>query len=485
MKDNGKRDGRGKGRDVQVEMASALPPHNWEAEEALLGSILVDPDIILSVGQALNTGDFYREKNAWIYEAMIKLGSECNQITLSHELQTAGRLEMVGGPEFLSRLVERCPTSLYADSYAKVVRDLAFFRKVVSLAAAVAAKGYAAQGEPAALFEELHAMVNELQPGQITDIVGPKEHAERLLQMLTKRREKTEDPVRFGWPGLDRFLGGLYPGDLVVIGARPYMGKSEVLFETALHNTVSRDPESPHSGVKRVLVASAEMSVEEFDEREAAMLGVGIDQLRSGQLEDTQWDRLFALVGEISERPMYFLEGRLTIDHIYNRARLLKATEGLDLVIIDYIQLLRDTVVRKGDSATRERVSAISAGMKQMAQELKVPVITASQLNREVEFRKDKMPVLADLRESGSIEQDADVVLMCYRDDYYHDDSPFKGLAEVLIRKQRMGPLGDVRLAFQGEFSRFCDADQREFAEAAARAAQTRPARSGRRGFDG
>ena len=425
-----------KKRPEQKLKTDMLPPHNMDAEEAVLGSILVDPEYVLTVGQILEPADFYREKNAWVFEEMLKLGDACNHITLAHRLQTAGRLEAVGGNQYLSVLVERLPTSVHAVEYAKIVRDCSFYRQVITMSGKVAEMAYKAEEEPAQMFEALHDMVNELQPNRVTDIVGPEEHAERMFQMLTKRRDKTDEPVKFGWPSLDHFLGGLYPGDFVVIGARPYQGKTELLFETALHNTVKRNPDDESEVVKRVLVASAEMSVEEFDERESAMLGVPIDKLRSGQLEQTQWDKLFNLVGELAKRPMYFLEGRMTIDHIYNRARLLKATEGLDLVIIDYIQLLRDTIVRRGDSATRERVSAISAGMKQLAQELKVPVITASQLNREVEFRKDKMPVLADLRESGSIEQDADVVIMVTRPEVY-DPTDQPGVMLLNVAKAR------------------------------------------------
>jgi len=416
--------------------ATTLPPHNPDAEEAVLGSILIEPDLLLEIGQVLTPADFYREKNAWVFQAMLKLGASCNQLTVSHQLDVDSQLQAVGGAGYLSLLVERVPSSAYAKDYARIVRDCAYSRKVISFGGAVAQLGYSGQGTPTDMFEKVHEMLGELQPTQLTDIVGPQEHAERLFQMLTKRRDKTEQPVKFGWPGLDHFLGGLYPGDFAVIGARPYMGKSELLFETALHNTVRRDPENKAEALKKVLIASVEMSVDEFDEREAAMLGVPVERLRSGTLETTDWDKLFNLVGEVSERPMYFLEGRLTIDHIYQRAQLLKNTEGLDLVIIDYIQLLRDSVVRRGDSATRDRVSSISAGMKQLAQELKVPVITASQLNREVEFRKDKMPVLADLRESGSIEQDADVVLMVTRPEVY-DPRDQPGIMLINVAKAR------------------------------------------------
>lgn len=422
---------------------SKLPPHNIEAEEAVLGSLLVDPGAVVDVSSIITSSDFYREKNAWVFEACQAVAGGLNQITVAHELHTKGKLEMVGGAGYLSLLVERLPTSLHAEHYAKIVSNLAYCRRVIQLGGRIAAKGYEAEGTPTELFEACHEALNELHPSQITDIVSPTDHANRLFGMLMHRKDKTEAAVTMGWPGLDRFLGGLYPGNFVVIGARPYMGKSQILQEIALNNTVIRDGDPESKVLKKALIASAEMSVEEFDEREIAGFGVPIDRLRSGQLEQTEWDKVFNLVGELAHRPMYFLEGRLTIDHIYQRAQLLQRTEGLDLIIIDYIQLLRDTVTRKGDSATRDKVSAISAGMKQMAQELKVPVVTASQLNREVEFRKDKMPVLADLRESGTIEQDADVVIMLTRPEVYDpDDEP--GVLYLNVAKARQ--IGRTRL---------------------------------------
>lgn len=422
---------------------SKLPPHNIEAEEAVLGSVLVDPNRLVEVGAIVVPADFYREKNAWIFEAMLPLGNAVNQITVAEALLRQGKLEQIGGVGFLSLLVERCVTSLHAEHYAKIVNRLAYCRKAIHTGAMIAAIGYEAKGTPTEVFEKCHEALNEMQPSQITDIVSPTDHANRLFGMLMHRKDKTEAAVTMGWPGLDRFLGGLYPGNFVVIGARPYMGKSQILQEIALNNTVIRDGDPETKVLKKALIASAEMSVEEFDEREIAGFGVPIDRLRSGQLEQTEWDKVFNLVGELAHRPMYFLEGRLTIDHIYQRAQLLQRTEGLDLIIIDYIQLLRDTVTRKGDSATRDKVSAISAGMKQMAQELKVPVVTASQLNREVEFRKDKMPVLADLRESGTIEQDADVVIMLTRPEVYDpDDEP--GVLYLNVAKARQ--IGRTRL---------------------------------------
>lgn len=382
-------------------MQEKLPPHNIEAEEAVLASVLIDSSSLVDVGTLLSPQDFYREKNKWIFEAMLKLGSTCNQLTLAHELEVTGKLEQVGGNIYLAQVVERCPSSAYAEAYAKIVRDLGYCRRVINMGARMAAMGYEAVGTPTELFERCHETLNEIEPTQITDIVGPKEHADRFLEMLLHRRDQTEKPIVMGWSNLDQFLGGLYAGNFVVVGARPYMGKSEFLFQVALHNCLGKKRDNGEYIIppKKVLIASAEMSVDEFDEREAGMYGVPVDRLRSGALEKTEWDKLFELVAEISTRPMYFLEGRLTIDHIYQRAQLLQRTEGLDMVIVDYIQLLRDTAFRRGESATRERVSAISHGMKQMARELKIPVLTASQLNREVEGRENKMPLLSDLRE--------------------------------------------------------------------------------------
>lgn len=426
-----------------------LAPHNIEAEEAVLGSCLVDPDALLEVAAIITPGDFYREKNQWVFEAMVKLGAGLDQITVGDELQKKGRLEDIGGLAYLSHLVLVLPTSVHARHYASVVVHLSFCRKVIIAGAQIAAVAYEAMGDSVELFAKAQDILSTLEPRDSNEIVFPGEHAGRMLDMVTKAREYRSDGLNFGYRDLDRFVGALYPGNLVIIGARPGMGKSQMLQEIALHNAGTG---------KRVLVASREISLEEFDERYIQMeTGVGIEKLREGCLNEVEWGLIQELVDQVNGTPLIFLEGSFGVDSIAQKAKLLRKTQGLDLLLVDYIQLLKERTEKKAGDNLRERIGYISNSLKSIARELEIPVIAVSQLNRNVEGRENKRPTLADLKESGDLEQDADVVLLLHRPEVY-DSKAEPGVMHVGVAKHRqLGKIGRIRLSWRPEYHRYGD----------------------------
>ncbi|EKE17225.1 MAG: hypothetical protein ACD_10C00559G0004, partial [uncultured bacterium] len=336
-----------------------------------------------------------------------------------------------------------------------------------------------AVGDAGALVEQVTGLVMGLadtrHAGREPQSIG--ELLPGVLEALEQRTEKRGQIAGLptGFRDLDRLTCGLHPGDLVIVAGRPSMGKTTLAVNIAENVAVDGGA---------AFVVSLEMAASQLAERSMARFGsISTQALRSGDLDDDGYSRISASLARLYEKRLVIADDP-TLSHVARirlaARKIRQRMGGLDLIVIDYLQLMR------GEGNNRnEELGGITRALKLLAREMACPIVLLSQLSRKVEERTDRRPMMSDLRDSGSIEQDADVVLMCYRDDYYHDDSQFKGFAEVLIRKQRMGPLGDVRLVFQGEFSRFCDADQREFAEAAARAAQSKPARSGRRGFDG
>lgn len=425
--------------------AADLAPHNWEAEEAVLGSILVDPDCLMDVMTVLKASDFYREKNAWIYESMVRVGEGVNQITVAQDLAISGKLEPVGGAGVLSRLVERVPTSVHATYYAQIVADTSYQRKLISVVSRMAKAAYSHKGDRQSLYAKAHELLNEVQPGGKTDLVGPQEHAE-VMASNANRDRKAASVVHFGYGNLDTWTGGMHAGNLVIIGARPGAGKSQIEQEIATFNADRK---------RTVLVASAEMSLDEWDERQIAMeCGMSISSQRSRRPNAREEKAIMALVARTAERPLHFLRGSLTVANIESQARYLAETSGLSLILVDYLQLLADTV--SGDSI-REKVGFISRSLKRLARDCECPCIVASQLNRKVEERGDKRPVLSDLKESGDIEQDADLVLLLHRPEMYEAGKE-PGLCHVYIAKQRQGgKVGKVVLKWDDRASRYRD----------------------------
>jgi replicative DNA helicase len=430
-----------------------LPPHCIEAEESVLGSILIDSTCLANVRAIVTPGDFLRDKNKWVFEAMEALEEGIDQVTVANQLERMGYLEDIGGPAYLSHLVANTPTSVHAKYYAKVVAERAYERKVIETADKIAAMAYEAKGDSMDLYVKAQEMLAKLEPHDKTEIVGPQQHAELMLNMLCRRHNKELDCVPFGYRDLDDLISGMYGGDFTIVGARPEVGKSQLLLEIALHNAKLGRP---------VLYVSVEMSLDQIMEREVCM-GAGIDmrRLRKGQLSDNlsdnEWGQAQAVVAEASTMPLHFLAGRLNVASIAQKARFLKQASRLSLVAVDYIQLLGDRYDKRAGDTLRERIGYISGMLKNIARDCDVPVIAASQFSRAVEAREGHRPMLADLKESGDLEQDADVVLLLHRPELYEPDKD-KGILEMKIAKHRqLGVDGVVKLVWVHKEHRYRD----------------------------
>ena len=459
-----------------------LPPHSIEAEQSVIGGLLLDNRAWDRIAGQVAEADFYRDEHRRIFRhitRMLDRGQPADVVTVAEALEDSNEAELTGGLAYLGEIANNTPSAANIRRYAEIVRERRTRRDVLAIGHRIAELAATIGGDTGALVEQVTGMVMGLadarHAGREPQSIG--ELLPGVLEALEQRTEKRGQIAGLptGFRDLDRLTCGLHPGDLVIVAGRPSMGKTTLAVNLAENVAVDGGA---------AFVVSLEMAASQLAERSMARFGsISTQALRSGDLDDDGYSRISTSLARLYEKRLVIADDP-TLSHV---ARIRLAARkvrqrlgGLDLIVIDYLQLMR------GEGNNRnEELGGITRALKLLAREMACPIVLLSQLSRKVEERTDRRPMMSDLRDSGSIEQDADVVLMCYRDDYYHDDSPFKGFAEVLIRKQRMGPLGDVRLVFQGEFSRFCDADQREFAEAAARAAQSKPVRSGRRGFDG
>lgn len=459
-----------------------LPPHSIEAEQSVIGGLLLDNRAWDRIAGQVAEADFYRDEHRRIFRhitRMLDRGQPADVVTVAEALEDSNEAELTGGLAYLGEIANNTPSAANIRRYAEIVRERRTRRDVLAIGHRIAELAATIGGDTGALVEQVTGMVMGLadarHAGREPQSIG--ELLPGVLEALEQRTEKRGQIAGLptGFRDLDRLTCGLHPGDLVIVAGRPSMGKTTLAVNLAENVAVDGGA---------AFVVSLEMAASQLAERSMARFGsISTQALRSGDLDDDGYSRISTSLARLYEKRLVIADDP-TLSHV---ARIRLAARkvrqrlgGLDLIVIDYLQLMR------GEGNNRnEELGGITRALKLLAREMACPIVLLSQLSRKVEERTDRRPMMSDLRDSGSIEQDADVVLMCYRDDYYHDDSQFKGFAEVLIRKQRMGPLGDVRLVFQGQFSRFCDADQREFAEAAARAAQSKPARSGRRGFDG
>jgi replicative DNA helicase len=410
-----------------------LPPHNVEAEEAVIGSILVSPDALGDVIGIVKVKDFYREKNAWVYEAMLKVDG-INQITVAQELAQAGRLEAVGGAGYLSLCVERCPGSFHAEHYAGIVARLAQCRRMISAAGQIAAIGYEAETDLTVAYGKVRQIVDGLAPRESgSDLRSPKDQAEAIMQISSDWQEKRET-VRFGYPSLDRITGGMSGGDMIIVGARTTVGKSTILQEVALHNAY-------HD--KTVLFASVEMSQRQLLERQISMhTHKDIVELRNRATQE-DWAKIGELADIVSKMPLHVLPGDVTLEKLARHAKTLKETKELKLICFDHVQFIARRL-RTSDTL-REKVGYVTNFLKSLAEELDIPVLAACQLNRAVEARDGHKPMLADLQESGSIEQDADMVLLLHRPELYDKcKAEDRGFMFVKIAKDRQGGRDDI-----------------------------------------
>jgi replicative DNA helicase len=431
-----------------------LPPQNVEAERSVLGSLLIDPDAILRVAVFLRPEDFYRETHRLIYQAILDLHERrepADFITLSDELERRGQLAEVGGSAYLTGLINAVPTSIYAEYYGRIVERTAILRRLISAAGQIAGLAYEEAEDVDEVIDRAEEVIFGVAERRITHDLVPirqilDEYYDRIDYLYKHRGELIGLPT--GLVALDRLLGGLQRSDLIIIAGRPGTGKTSLALSIALHVTRRYG--------KRVAIFSMEMASEQVIQRlVSAETGIDSQRLRTGDIREEEWPRFVQATGLLSETALYIDDTPvLSALEMRTKARRLHAEYGLDMIIVDYLQLMR------GDARSENRVQEISAicrGLKALARELKVPVVALSQLSRAVESRHDKRPILSDLRESGSIEQDADVVLFIYRDVLYNPDTEKPDLAEIIVAKHRSGPTDTISAYFKKELTQFWD----------------------------
>ena len=435
--------------------AERVPPHDLQAEESLLGAMLLSRDAISAAVETCRSEDFYRPAHTHTFDAICSLyaqGEPADPVTVADELRRADLLEAAGGPGNLVALQANTPAIANAAHYARIVQEHALLRRLIGVAGEIAEMGYALPEDVVATLDRAEAMVFDVAERRVTDSLKPLREllAASLdhLEALYNRGDSITG-VPTGYLDLDERLSGLQRSSLVIVGARPSMGKTAFALGVAAH--AAMDKREP------VLFFSLEMSHLELTQRLlCSEARVDSSRMRNGRLLQSDWPKVVAAMGKLGEAPLFIDDNpNLTVMEIRAKARRLKSREGLGLIVVDYLQLM--STKSSSPEYRQLEVSEVSRGLKILARELEVPVVALSQLSRALESRADKRPMLADLRESGSLEQDADVVLFIYRDEVYNKDSPDKGSAEVIIAKHRNGPTGTVQLAFLDHFTRFAN----------------------------
>ena len=434
-----------------------VPPHNLDAEVSVLGSMLLSRNAVADVSEVVGPDDFYRGAHRTIFEAARDLynrGEPLDTVTLADELDRRGTLEDVGGVVALTDIVHKVPTSANALYYARIVSEQALRRRLIDAGTEITKLGYQPEhGVTEAVDAAEQVIFDVAQRGRSTDIQAIKPLLHESFELLERLSENKTGITGLptGFVDFDDLTAGLQPGNLVIVAARPAMGKSTLVTNMAAHVTVeTRVP---------VAMFSLEMSASEVVMRLlSAESRVALEKLRTGRLEDPDWAKLSQAMGRLAEAPLYIDDtAGVNLMDIRSKCRRIKQKSGLSLIIIDYLQLMQSHRARVENRV--QEVSEISRGLKILAKELDVPVIALSQLSRKPEdrARDDRRPQLADLRESGSIEQDADLVAFIYRDEVYDPDTAAKGEAELIVAKHRNGPLRTIRLSFLGHHSRFAN----------------------------
>ncbi|PIS07985.1 replicative DNA helicase [Candidatus Berkelbacteria bacterium CG10_big_fil_rev_8_21_14_0_10_43_13] len=443
-----------------------MPPQNIEAERSILGSILVDKDAIIKIADILDSDDFYDSRNGLIYKAMIDLFEKrmpIDIVTLSEILESTDLMKSVGSAGYLAEIVNGTPSSANIVFYAAIVRDKSILRRLVSAGANITELGYEEDQNISDVLDKaeqsLFSIAESSQKNKFIAIKDVLTDAfERIDQIHKDKDNGALRGISSGYKDLDNLTAGFQKSDLIILAARPSMGKTSVALNIAEH--VAIEDKIP------VAVFSLEMSKDQIVDRLlSSQAGVDSWKLRTGNLSDDDFPKIGYAMGVLSEAPIYIDDSPSgNIMDIRTKARRLQMEQNLGLVIIDYLQLMSGTS-RNSEGNRVQEISEISRGLKGLARELNVPIIALSQLSRAVEHRDDKRPQLSDLRESGSIEQDADVVMFLYRDEYYHPETERKGITEVLIRKHRNGPIGNIELFFNPAQMRFGNIDRRRIQE--------------------
>jgi len=445
--------------DAQLDQIK-LPPHSVEAEQSVLGGLLLEATALDKITDLVQPDDFYRQEHRLIFRQIVRLSEQAKPvdvITVAEALEIAGELDKVGGLPYLGGLAQNVPSAANIRRYGEIVRERSIMRKLAEVGSDIASSAYNPTGRDAAqLLDEAESKVFEIaeagskgkqgflpMPPLLTQVV------ERIETLYARDNTSDVTGIATGFTDLDRKTSGLHPGDLVIIAGRPSMGKTALAINIA--ENVALDSNLP------VAIFSMEMGATQLVMRMIGSVGkLNQQDLRTGKLQDDDWGRLTQALGKLNDAPIHIDESAAlsSLDLRARSRRLHRQNNGLGLIVVDYLQLMSSNVGKASENRATE-ISEISRSLKALAKELQVPVIALSQLNRSLEQRTDKRPVMSDLRESGAIEQDADLILFIYRDEVYNSDSPSQGKAEIIIGKQRNGPIGKVELAFRGEYTRF------------------------------
>lgn len=443
-----------------------IPPQSIEAEMAVLGSMLLDHEATSQAIELLDAGAFYKESHKKIFSVIVKLFDEnkgVDLVTIVEELRRTSSLDEVGGPTYITNLASAVPTSANFIHYAKIVKEKMLLRNLINAATQIASDSYNTTHDVDTLLDKAEQMIFDVSSRKVESRFTPlreviKDSIETIDNLYQRKENITG--IATGFRELDIRTAGLQPSDLIVVAGRPSMGKSALAACIAEHAAVvEKQP---------VAFFSLEMSKEQLVQRTlCSHARVDAHKVRTGFLSQADWPRLVSAAGKLSEAPMYIDDSPgITVLELRTKARRLKAQFDIKLIVLDYLQLMQGPA--KADNRQQE-ISEISRSLKALARELSVPIIAISQLSRAVEQRSDHRPQLSDLRESGAIEQDADLVLLLLREEYYNPTDENKGVAEVIVAKQRNGPVGSLKLAFIGEYIRFenlAKADEEDFVDA-------------------
>lgn len=449
------RSSRGSGDPNTPRKSSRVPPHDLQAEESLLGAMMLDSQAIAAASGVIRADDFYKPAHAHIFDAIHALyaaGQAVDPVTVADELRRNGLLEAVGGHQSLVQIMSSTPATTNAAGYARILEEHALLRKLIGVAGEVAEIGYSMPEDVTKALDRAESLVYEVNQRRVTDTTAKIEellglNLDRLEQLYGRGDAITGLPT--GYTDLDEILAGLQPSNLVVVGARPSIGKTSLGLGMAAHAALDAG--------RPVLVFSLEMSNLELSQRLLCSEGrIDSSKVRTGRLTEDDWSRISQAIGRLATAPLWIDDNpNLTVMEIRAKARRLKSQVGdLGLIVVDYMQLMTGRTTAENRQV---EVAEISRGLKILARELECPVVALSQLSRQLELRADKRPLLADLRESGALEQDSDVVIFIYRDDVYNPDSPDRGQAEIHVAKHRNGPTGVCRLAFLEQYARFAN----------------------------
>ncbi|WP_311080850.1 replicative DNA helicase [Paenibacillus polymyxa] len=438
------------------EFFDRIPPQNLEAEQAVIGSILLQSEALITAMERVQTEDFYDKAHQMIYEAMIELGESgqpIDLVTLTSKIQDKGQLGDIGGVSYLAKLAHGVPTAANVDYYAQIIEEKAMLRRLIRAATQIVSEGYSSGEDVAGMLSDAERKIMEISNGRsgsgfiaIRDVV--MEVFDRVELLHQNKGNTTGIPS--GFVDLDKMTAGFQRNDLIIVAARPSVGKTAFALNIA-QNVAVRAKET-------VAIFSLEMSAAQLVQRMiCAEANLDANVMRTGEFKgDDDWAKLTMGIAALSEAEIYIDDTPgITVADIRAKCRRLKAEKGLGMIVIDYLQLIHGR--GKAGENRQQEVSEISRTLKQIARELEVPVIALSQLSRGVEQRQDKRPMMSDLRESGSIEQDADIVAFLYRDDYYNQETEKKNIIEIIIAKQRNGPVGTVELVFLKNYNKFAN----------------------------